>query len=315
METFNFISSDKLTSMLIYVPPPFRDLQVPQGFEATIYDAQQDEVPGTAELVEFYVPAYMASKKVFEVITHMPKLRYLHLLTAGVDSALPYCRPGVTLINAKGVHDSSTAELALALALTSLRGLDDFIRAGNQMWDLRRSRPSLFDTDVAIVGAGSIGNEIARIFSALGAKTSLISRTGRHGSLPLSEADDLLGQADIVILIVPLTQDTYQLGDAKFFSLLKDGALLINVARGEVVDTQALLNELTTGRIRAALDVTDPEPLPQDHPLFKLPNCIITPHVGGATDSFFPKAKQLIEENLERIAIGLEPLNIVQGAY
>ena len=301
--------------MLIYVPPLFRDLRVPNGFETTVYDAQRDEVPGNAELVEFYVPSYMASKKVFEVIEHMPQLRFLHLLTAGVDSALPYCRPGLTLINAKGVHDSSTAELTLALALASLRGLDSFIRAGNQTWDLRRSRPSLFEKDVAIVGAGSIGNEIARIFSALGAKTSLISRSGQRGSVPLSEADDLLGRADIVILIVPLTQDTYHLGDAKFLSLLKDGALFINVARGEVVDTQALVNELTAGRIRAALDVTDPEPLPQDHPLFKLENCIITPHVGGATDSFIPKARQLLEENLERIAVGLEPLNIVQGNY
>ena len=301
--------------MLIYVPPLFRDLRVPNGFEATIYDAQRDVVPDNAELVEFYVPSYMASKKVFEVIEHMPKLRFLHLLTAGVDSALPYCRPGVTLINAKGVHDSSTAELTLALALASLRGLDSFIRAGNQMWDLRSSRPSLFEKDVAIVGAGSIGNEIARIFSALGAKTSLISRSGQRGSVPLIEADNLLGRADIVILIVPLTQDTHHLGDAKFLSLLKDGALFINVARGEVVDTQALVDELATGRIRAALDVTDPEPLPQDHPLFKLENCIITPHVGGATDSFIPKARQLLEENLERIAVGIEPLNIVQGNY
>ncbi|MDA8208029.1 MAG: NAD(P)-dependent oxidoreductase, partial [Actinomycetota bacterium] len=237
------------------------------------------------------------------------------LLTAGIDKTVGYIPPGVTLMNARGVHDSSTAELALALTLASLRNITGFIRAGSQAWSARSGRPSLYAKEAAIIGAGSIGREIARVFGALGARCTLVSRTGSGDSLRLDESGPTLARADVVVLVVPLTASTRHLADAAFFANLKDGALFVNVARGEVADTEALLAEVSSGRIQAALDVTDPEPLPVDHPLWTEPNCLISPHVGGATDAFIPKARELVEKNLARIAGGEQPLNVIEGDY
>ncbi len=301
--------------MHLIIPPEIADIDLPDGFDKTIYDARRDPLPSTAAVAEFYVPSYLGDSATIEVIAEMPKLRYLQLLTAGVDKALPYLRDGLTLMNARGVHDSSTAELTLALVLTSLRNIAGYLRLGPQQWSVRHTEPSLFNKEVAIIGAGSVGSEIGRVFSALGARVEMISRSGSGSSRALRDADDLLHGADIVILVVPLTSETRHLADKTFFAKLKTSALFVNVARGEVVDTDALVSELQIGRLSAALDVTDPEPLPSDHPLWKLHNCIITPHIGGATDAFLPKARRMVSENLERLSRGVEPLNIIHGDY
>ena len=301
--------------MLVLLPRAISGINLPEGFRSLVFDAQRQELDGITREAEFYVPAYMGDNRIFEVIAEMPKLRYVQLLTAGIDKTVGYIPDRVTLMNARGVHDSSTAELALALTLASMRNLTGFIRAGSQAWSARAGRPSLYAKQVAIVGAGSIGHEIARVFGALGARSTLISRTGRDGTLRLGDAGGLLANADVVVLVVPLTEATRHMADASFLANLKDGALFVNVARGEVADTAALLEEVSSGRIQAALDVTDPEPLPTDHPLWNEPNCLISPHVGGATDAFIPKARELVEKNLARIANGEQPLNIIEGEY
>jgi phosphoglycerate dehydrogenase-like enzyme len=127
---------------------------------------------------------------------------------------------------------------------------------------------------------------------------------------PLTELPALLPDADVVILSTPLNEATRGLADARFLARLKDGALLVNVARGAVVDTEALLTELESGRITAALDVTDPEPLPQGHPLWHAPGVLVSPHVGGSTSAFWPRAKRLLAAQLTRFAAG-EPLENV----
>ncbi|MDA8207459.1 MAG: NAD(P)-dependent oxidoreductase [Actinomycetota bacterium] len=301
--------------MLVLLPRAISGIILPEGFRAVVFDAQRQELDEETKNAEFYVPAYMGDSRIFEVVSEMPKLKYVQLLTAGIDKTVGYIPPGVTLMNARGVHDSSTAELALALALASLRNLTGYIRAGSQAWSARSGRPSLYAKEVAIIGAGSIGREIARIFGALGARCTLVSRTGSGGSMRLDQSGALLADADVVVLVVPLTEATRQLADAAFLANLKDGALFVNVARGEVADTEALLAEVSSGRIAAALDVTDPEPLPSDHPLWNEPNCLISPHVGGATDAFIPKARELVEKNLARIAAGERPLNVIEGDY
>ncbi|MDA8116100.1 MAG: NAD(P)-dependent oxidoreductase [Actinomycetota bacterium] len=301
--------------MLVLLARAISGIILPEGFRAVVFDAQRQELDEETKDAEFYVPAYMGNSRIFEVVSEMPKLKYVQLLTAGIDKTVGYIPPGVTLMNARGVHDSSTAELALALALASLRNLTGYIRAGSQAWSARSGRPSLYAKEVAIIGAGSIGREIARIFGALGARCTLVSRTGSGGSMRLDQSGALLADADVVVLVVPLTEATRQLADAAFLANLKDGALFVNVARGEVADTQALLAEVSSGRIAAALDVTDPEPLPSDHPLWNEPNCLISPHVGGATDAFIPKARELVEKNLARIAAGERPLNVIEGDY
>ncbi|MDA8373724.1 MAG: NAD(P)-dependent oxidoreductase [Actinomycetota bacterium] len=301
--------------MLVLLPRAIAGINLPEGFRSVVFDAERQELDSDTREAEFYVPAYMGSSRIFEVIAEMPKLKYVQLLTAGIDNTVGYIPPGVTLMNARGVHDSSTAELALALTLASLRNLTGFIRAGSQAWSARSGRPSLYAKEAAIIGAGSIGHEIARVFGALGARCTLVSRTGSGDSLRLDESGPMLARADVVVLVVPLTASTRHLADAAFFANLKDGALFVNVARGEVADTEALLAEVSSGRIQAALDVTDPEPLPVDHPLWTEPNCLISPHVGGATDAFIPKARELVEENLARIAGGERPLNVIEGDY
>ena len=293
----------------------FKDVQVPAGMLGTIFDGASDVLPENFAEIEVYIPTYMGSNEVYEVIDSLPNLRYVLLLSAGVDKALPHIRPGVTLCNARGVHDSSTAELTLALALASYRNLANYIRANQDCWSLREQEKTLYAANVAIVGAGSIGREVEKLFYAFGATCTLISRSGSDGSIRLVDAGDLLRASDIVVVVVPLTDATLNLVNAEFLAKLKDGALVINVARGEVVDTQALFEELSTQRISAALDVTNPEPLPTDHPLWQLENCVITPHVGGVTHSFMPKATSLIEGNLELIASGEDPKFIVVGTY
>ena len=301
--------------MLVLLPRAIAGINLPEGFRSVVFDAQRQALDSDSREAEFYVPAYMGPNRIFEVIAEMPKLKYVQLLTAGIDKTVGYIPPGVTLMNARGVHDSSTAELALALTLASLRNITGFIRAGSQAWSARSGRPSLYAKEAAIIGAGSIGREIARVFGALGARCTLVSRTGSGDSLRLDESGPTLARADVVVLVVPLTASTRHLADAAFFANLKDGALFVNVARGEVADTEALLAEVSSGRIQAALDVTDPEPLPVDHPLWTEPNCLISPHVGGATDAFIPKARELVEENLARIAGGERPLNVIEGDY
>jgi phosphoglycerate dehydrogenase-like enzyme len=213
------------------------------------------------------------------------------------------------------VHESSTAELALALVLASLRGIPDFVRAQDAGEWRSGFRPALADRIVLIVGHGSIGAAIEDRLTPFECEVVRVARTARdtpRGPVhALSELPRLLPDADVVILVTPLTDATRGLAGAEFLARLKDGALLVNVGRGPVVDTKALLAELESGRISAALDVTDPEPLPAGHPLWHAPGVLISPHVGGPTSAFLPRAKRLLRAQLRRYATG-EPLeNIV----
>lgn len=223
---------------------------------------------------------------------------------------------GVRLCNARGVHEASTAELALTLVLASLRGIPGFVR-GQEKEEWRSGfYPALADKSVLIVGYGSIGaaieDRLAAFECARVARVARSWRTTERGEVhALTDLPELLPQADVVILSTPLTDQTKGLVDGAFLARLKDGALLVNVARGPVVDTKALLTELESGRIRAALDVTDPEPLPAGHPLWHAPNVLISPHVGGSTSAFLPRAQRLIAAQLTRFVAG-EPLaNVV----
>jgi len=166
---------------------------------------------------------------------------------------------------------------------------------------------------VLIVGYGSIGETVERRLAPFGV---IVERVARHARPGVSSVDDLpavLPRADIVIMLVPVTPDTIGLVDARFLSLMRRGALLVNAARGSIVDTGALLAELTSGRLRAALDVTDPEPLPAGHPLWSAPGLLLTPHVAGTTTQAIPRAMAIVKDQLVRYAAG-EPLHDVVGA-
>ena len=261
--------------------------------------------------IEFYVPTYMTGKKGLEYSTGMSNLKYLQMPNAGYEDALAYVKPGMTLCNATGVHDDSTAELAVALALASRRGFGEFARdqAASQ-WNHRRF-PSFSDSKIGIIGFGSIGQTVAKNLSGFAVEIFPFSKSGRDGSYKIDELEDHLPHLDIVILILPLNDESKHLFNARRLALMKDGALIVNVARGAIIDTDALLKELNSGRLHAALDVTDPEPLPSDHPLWKAKNVIIVPHVGGDSTAFESRGRKLVSTQLELLVSGKPLRNVI----
>lgn len=272
--------------------------------------------PDSIAEVEFLVAPYMFPPgKVMTRVGEMARLKAVQLLSAGYDTYLPYLPEGVTLCNAAGVHDASTAELAVSLALASNRHLDVYARnMPSGAWGNDFST-SLADRRVLIVGYGRIGAAIEQRLAGFEvAAVTRVARRARTGDVavhPIAELPALLPQSDVVFLITPLTPETEHLIGAAELAALPDGALLVNVARGKVVDTDALVAATATGRIRAALDVTDPEPLPPEHPLWRTPGVLISPHVGGQSTAFYPRMQRLVRAQLARFASG-EPLaNVV----
>ena len=254
--------------------------------------------------IDFYVPLYMGGAKALSYAAQMPNLKTLQMLNAGYDDALAYLRPGLRLCNARGVHDASTAELAVGLAIASRRGFPEFMReqiAGR--WSHHRTS-ALSDSKIGIIGYGSIGKKIAKNLSGFEVSVTAFTQSGRDGSLTIDQLDAHLPELDIIILILPLSDSSRHLFNAKRLAAMKDGALLINVARGPVVETDALVKELNSGRIFAALDVTDPEPLPAGHPLWSAKNLLLLPHVGGNSDAFEPRGRALVESQLQLLAAG-----------
>jgi phosphoglycerate dehydrogenase-like enzyme len=288
------------------------DIAVPPQFEVQVWRADLPMPPGR-DSVAYYVPDYLGDSSTIDVIAQLPALRVVQTLTAGVDHVLAALPPGLTLCNAAGVHDASTGELAVGLALASLRGLPDFVRAqAAGHWD-HQFRRSLADRTVLVVGWGSIGQAIGRRLEPFEVSLVAVASRARAGVHGVDELPLLLPQADVVILAVPLTPGTAGLVDAAFLAAMPDGAVLVNVARGPVVDTQALLAELHGGRLVAALDVTDPEPLPKGHPLWQAPNLLISPHVGGNTSAYRPRAARLVSAQLARLVGGQPLANVVAG--
>lgn len=287
----------------------------PEGLSVDCFRAD-GRWPGSIGEVELLVAPYMfPAPRVMERVGEMTSLKAVQLLSAGYDNFLPYLPEGVQLCNAAGVHDASTAELAVALALASNRHLDLYARNmptgtwGNDF------TTSLADRNVLIVGYGRIGAAIEQRLAGfeVGSITR-VARRARSGDVPvhpIEELPGLLPRAEVVFLITPLTPSTEHLIGAPELALLPEGALLVNTARGRVVDTDALLAETRTGRIRAALDVTDPEPLPADHELWRTPGVLISPHVGGQSSAFWPRMERMVRGQLARFAAGEPLLNVV----
>ncbi|MFF1406606.1 2-hydroxyacid dehydrogenase [Streptomyces sp. NPDC058294] len=297
----------------VWLPLPPDGIEgLPEGPRYLFWDGGEDgeqPFPGDPARCAVYVVPYMKPYPVrVRPLTQLTGVRVIQTLTAGVDditARLADIAPGVQLCNARGVHETSTAELALTLTLAALRGIPGFVRAQQrEVWE-SGFHPSLADKNVLIVGYGSIGaaveDRLAPFEVARVARVARSQRTTARGPVhPITDLPSLLPDADVVILCTPLTEATRGLVNAGFLARMKDGALLVNVARGPVVDTRALLAEVETGRISAALDVTDPEPLPPGHPLWQAPGVLISPHVGGPSSAFLPRARRLLADQLTR---------------
>ncbi|QCW50391.1 2-hydroxyacid dehydrogenase [Nocardioides dongxiaopingii] len=305
-----------MSEPLVWLPFDPADLgEVPAGLRYEVVDPVDGDVPGSVGDVAFYVPPYRLGSEVADVLPRMSSLEVLQTLTAGVDNVRGAVPDGVTLCSGRGIHDTSTAELALTLTLASLRGVPDLVRAQERHAWAGQWRTSLADRRVLLVGHGAIGQAIETRLTAFEASVTRVARTARDGVHALDELPALLPDADVVILVVPLTDETRGLVDAAFLDRMKHGALLVNVARGPVVVTDDLLAALHSGRVTAALDVTDPEPLPADHPLWEAPGVLVSPHVGGLSSAMWPRAHRVVREQLRRYAAGVPLHNVMTGAY
>lgn len=290
--------------------------QPPSDLRYEVFDPRRRAgVPESVADVEFYVPPYALSAEGSDVLARMSRLRVVQTLTAGVDHIRPHVPSGVTLCNGRGIHHTSTAELALTLTLAALRDIPGFVRAQDESRWAPGWRKALADSRVLILGYGDIGKAIEQRLLPFEVDVVRVARTAREDTHAFTDLPELLPEVDVVILVVPITEETRGLVDGEFLAAMKEGALLVNVARGAVIDQDALLSALRSNRIRAAIDVATPEPLPEDHPLWHAPNLLITPHVGGASSAMMPRAHRVVREQLERFAAG-EPLaNVMDGAY
>ncbi|GIJ78326.1 Phosphoglycerate dehydrogenase [Micromonospora phaseoli] len=277
-------------------------------------------LPSPVTDVRFWVPPFLAGVDATALLHELPDLALVQLLSAGADAWVGRVPPGVTLCDARGVHDPSTAEWVVAAILSQLRSFPALARAQAQRrWAYDEVAPTdeLAGKRVLIIGAGSIGTALRDRLTPFEVEFTLVARTARpeqqvHGVVELPR---LLPQADVVVLLVPLTEQTRGLVDEQFLAAMRDGALLVNAARGPVARTDALVAELATGRISAALDVTDPEPLPADHPLWEMPNVLMTPHVAGSVRGLLPRAYRLVGQQIRRFVAGEPPRNVVVDGY
>lgn len=290
---------------------PWPDVRVPQGMTPGIYDGNTPP-PGNLDEVEFYVLPYDRGRAPDRLICAMPALRVVQSLSAGVEKLLPLIPDGVRLANARGLHDASVAEHALALILAAQRDMPRWVRQQDAREWTREHTRSLADCRVAIVGYGSIGRAIERFLEAAQAEIVRVARSPREGVHGVRELPGLLSEVDILVLVLPDEPETRGLIGAAELAALPDDALVVNVGRGSTVHTDALLAETASGRLRAALDVLDPEPLPPEHPLWTTQGVLITPHIAGGSSSFYPRAKRLIAEQLRRFVSGQALLNVVR---
>ena len=304
--------------MRVWIPHEIGRQYLPDQVQVDVYPGGNADLPGDPALVDFWVPPFLSSGNVVALAGRMPRLRVIQLLSAGADAWVGRIPEGVTLCDARGVHDSSTSEWVMTAILASLRRFDHFARAqADHRWSYSEVTPTdeLAGKRVLIIGSGSIGSALAARLAPFEVSVTHVARTARDGVHGIEELPRLLPEADIVVVLVPLTDRTRGLIDAGFLAAMRDGTLLVNAARGPVADTAALTKELGTGRIHAAVDVTDPEPLPADHPLWNVPGLLLTPHVAGSVRGLLPRAYRLAADQMRRLAAGEELINQVKDGY
>ena len=287
------------------------------GAEVEVVTPDGGALPASAGQVEFYVPPFFPAPPAVAAIGMLPTLAVVQALTAGVDRLRPAIPAGVTLCNARGVHDASTAEWVVGAMLAALREFPFFAREqAAQRWSYHFT-DCLAGKTVLIVGYGSIGAAVERRLAGFEVSVLRVARAARPdaGVAPVGELPGLLPVADVVVLLAPVTAETIGMVDAAFLARMKDGALLVNAARGSLAVTDALVAEARSGRLRLALDVTDPEPLPPGHPLWDLPGVFITPHEGASTPVSLARMAGYVRDQAGRFLTGQPLQNVIAGSY
>jgi phosphoglycerate dehydrogenase-like enzyme len=266
--------------------------------------------------VEFFVLGGELSEDVPALLKQLPGVKVVQSFSAGVDRLLPMIPPGVVLCSAVGVHDVAVSEWVMAVILTMERRIPEFIdlqRRGEWRRDSANHLDDLDGKAVLVLGYGSIGKAVAQRLAPFGARVVGIAQHAREDAESADALPRLLPEADVVVDLLPSAPDTQRFVDAKFLARMKPGALFVNAGRGRTVDTGALLESLRSGHIRAALDVTDPEPLPKDHPLWHAPNVLLTPHVAGTVARWESRAFRFAGEQLRRYVAGQPLLGVRTG--
>ncbi|WHT18159.1 2-hydroxyacid dehydrogenase [Crossiella sp. CA-258035] len=287
-----------------------------EGVRVVTYDPHdQLNMPAEAVDAEVFVPPFLASRELVPLAESLPRLQLVQLLSAGAEAWIGALPERVKLSNCRGAHGGSTAEWVVGALLSIYRDFREFDaaqRAGE--WAYHQT-DTLQGKRVLVVGAGDLGRQLERRLLPFDTEVTLVGRSAREGVRGEDELPELLGEYDVVVVVVPMTEDTRHLVDAKFLARMADGAIFVNGARGPVVDTDALLAELTSGRLRAALDVTDPEPLPEGHPLWRAPNLLLTPHVAGSVAGQHQRAFRIVARQIAQFAAGKDPENLIRGSY
>jgi phosphoglycerate dehydrogenase-like enzyme len=308
---------ERTGDVLIWVPtdPVAEALADLDGVAVEVVSPQGAALPTSVGRVEFYVPPFFPPPEAVAAMAQMPRLRVVQTLTAGFDRVRPQVPSGAVLCNARGAHDASTAEWVVGAAIAVFRQFPYFaVEQAAGRWSYRFT-DTLAGKSVLIVGYGSIGQAVERRLASFDVEIHRVARSARGGVSPASELPRLLPGADVVILLAPVTRETIGMVDAAFLARMKNGALLINAARGVLVVTDDLVAEAATGRLSAAMDVTDPEPLPPGHPLWALPNVLITPHIGASNPYSLGMANKLVRAQAERYLAGQPLANVITGEY
>jgi phosphoglycerate dehydrogenase-like enzyme len=308
------VAATAIPSLVVSVPDEklARDLQpLSEGVELLLWDMK---TPPPRDRIDIVVPPYMSMSQILPMLADVD-VRLVQGQSIGYDGVSAHLPPGKVFANAASVHETSTAELAVGLAIAAQRHLPDFVRAQDENRWAPVFATSLADRRVLLLGYGGVGKAVADRLRPFEVELTVVAHTARdedgvavHG---VHELPDLLPHAEILITTLPGGEATRHIVDDEVLAALPDGALVINVGRGSLIDTDALVDHVSRGRIRAALDVTEPEPLPEDHPLWSLPGVLIAPHVGGASTAMQPRIARLVRRQIDRMLHGEEPVNVV----
>ena len=283
----------------------------PPGAEVLVWEMTS---PPPRESIDLVVPPYMSMDELMPRLADV-RTRLVQSQSIGYEGVADRLPPGHVFANAASVHETSTAELAVGLAIAAQRRLATYVRAQDERRWAPEFSESLADRRVLLLGYGGVGKAVAARLAPFEVDLTVVASRARfEDGMPVHGVErlhELLPHAEIVVVTLPGGSETRHILDANALASLPDGALIVNVGRGPLIDTDALVAELQRGRLRAALDVTDPEPLPADHPLWSAPGALIVPHVGGASSAMKPRTVKLIRTQIERMLAGEPPLNVV----
>lgn len=306
-----------IVGFMILLVPEGTEPRWLEGLPAQIeiaYLPKEDPLSGKAQKAEFALAPYgSAARHFFAVLPELKQLKVVQTMTAGVDWILPKMPPGITLCDAAGVHDIPVSEWIVAAILAAIKKFPEFRDAQREQRWAYQWVDDLEGSTVLFLGYGSIAKAAEKRLAPFGVEFLKVARSARDEVFAFSDLTKLLPKAHIVVNLLPYTPETDKLVKAEHFAQMKPGALFVNAGRGKTVDQDALVEAIKAKQVRFVSDVTDPEPLPEGHPLWSLPEVFFTPHMAGSTYRLFERGHKLLREQVGRYLRGEPLVNVVQA--